>query len=473
MTNNLVLPLLALVLAVLAALFPFKRDDQPPPGWRGRIAGTRSGSLLTAIAILIFGGATMVWPTIFHHGKTDALALIFGALVAIVAATADSKSEAFAFGIAVFGASLLHLDLFSAGEVATAQVAFVAGAFIAAFATGGLRPTLNGGYLCALSAIFVVAVDFLGRMNAVTSVSAASAGLYLGLAFLASSVICGLVAKFAKSALVSGGIGFIAIVLLGYFGCYQFLANTTLANLWLGGAVVGGVIHLMLNGDAEAEPFRIVLATIIWLAAATVAFSMALGYGMAVSMLGGASVLFLFGNLRGLMTMSVAASVLVYRLFREIYPGDAKAPDIGQHYTMIGIAMGALLPLLPIEWGRTRDLTGWKSKVAVALWLLILLGLPVPAAVLLGSKGAIGMVIGLSFAAVIEGIRGSVSLAPVGIATGVGALTVLSYDWLGDWTDLDRAIKVRAVLIVSVVAFFFAAALFGLSRQQATKPEKK
>jgi hypothetical protein len=200
---------------------------------------------------------------------------------------------------------------------------------------------------------------------------------------------------------------------------------------------------------------------------------MHLGYGMAVSLLAGAGTLVLFGNIRGLMTMSVAAAILVYRLFRELYPAEARALDIGQHYTMIGVAIGALLPLLPLEWARNKNLSGPRSNTAIALWLLILAGLPVASAILLGSKGAIGMVVGLSFAAVIEGLRGAASLAPMGIALGLGSITILSYSWLGDWTDLERGIKTRAVLFVAVILLAFAAALFGISRTQATEPAKQ
>jgi hypothetical protein len=472
MTNNLALPLLALLLAVLAALFPFGREDRPPPVLRQRVLEIREGSVLSALVLLLFTIATLVWPSTFAYGSSLALALSFGVLVGAISAATDAGRGGFAFGLAVLGASLLHLGTFSAAAIGASQVAFVTGTFVAAFATGGLRPKMTGGYLCSVSALAIVAVDFLGReMKGVESAS--SAGVALGLAFLVSSVLTGILGRFVSELAMRSLFGLFSLAIVGFVACSQYLSNSDLGNVWLGGVVVGGVVHLLLMGDTEPEPFRFVLSTVIWLGAATVAFGVARDYGMAVLVLAGVAAVVLLGNVRALMTLSVAAAILIYRLFRQLYPDEARALDIGQHYTMIGIAIGALIPLLPIEWARGRSLTGWRAMAALTIWLVILLGLPVGATILLGSKGAIGMVVGLSFAAVIESLRGAVSLAPVGLATGLGCLTVLSYSWLGDWSDLERNAKVRAVIFVAVAATLLAAALFGLSRTQASAPEKK
>jgi hypothetical protein len=476
MTNNLVLPLLALVLAVLAALFPSQREDESPLDWRRLIRDTRSGFFISALFLLIFGAAVMVWPAVFKNGGPIAISAAMGAIVSALAAAAPGARTAFAVGMAVLGTAILHL-LSATGvimAVGGVQVAFLVGAFIAAFATGGAPAKSNNGYLCALAAVPIVSVNFLGQMKVPGSDGAATGGIALGLAFLVAAVGAGLLEKAKAAEIIRAGSGVVALACIGYLACWQFLGNTDLGNLWFGGIVVGVIVHFILAGEEEPEPFRFIVATVIWLGAATVAFGFNLGYGMAVALLGGACSLVILGSMRGLMTLAVVLSVLIYRLFRELFPEEAKAPDIGQHYTMIGIAIGALLPLLPIEWLRARNLiSGWRSSIAVVLWLLILLGLPVAASVLLGSKGAIGMVIGLGFAAVIEGLRGTLSLAPVGIATGIGALTVLTYGWLGDWTDLERAVKIRAVVVVSVVILVLAALLFGISRERATAPAEQ
>lgn len=475
MTNNLVLSLLALILAVLAALFPFRREDQPPAELPQRIREIRFGVFLTAIVLSLFAVAVTVWPAVFGGGSSSepglggswiAVALAIGALVSACSSAAPEGASGFAMGMAVFGASLVRL--LPASSIASAQIAFIAGTFIAAFATGGIGGKLSGGYLCSLSAVFIVSADFLGR-SSLGSDPASTSGEALGFAFLIAAIVSGVAGRFSKSGLVRGGLGFVTLLLVGYIGCWKYLGSDELAMLWIGGVVVGGIVHLLLLGEERAEPFRFVLATVIWLGAATVAFGLnkdGRGYGMAICLLGGASLLVLLGNTRGLMTLCVAASVLIYRLFRELQPEEAKAPDIGQHYTMIGITIGALLPLLPLEWGRSRTIAGWRAALAGTIWLLILIGLPIAASVLLGSKGAVGLVVGLSLAALVEGLRGTVTLAPVGLAAGIGSLTVLTYGWLGDWTDLERAVKVRAVIFVAAAMLVLSGALFGISRRE-------
>jgi hypothetical protein len=217
----------------------------------------------------------------------------------------------------------------------------------------------------------------------------------------------------------------------------------------------------------------VVLANVIWIAGAAVAFSVNLGYGMAIAILGGVALLALLGSVRGLMTAAVVLAILVYRLFREIHPEGARSLDIGQHYTMVGIALGALIPLLPIEWGRGRTaLRSMQAGVGAMLWLLVLVGTPVAAAVMLGSKGAIGMVVGFSFAAVVDSLRSVVSLAPAGVAVGLGAVTALSYGWLSPWMDLERAQKQHALIYIAITVAVLAGAIYAVSRQPKAAESK-
>jgi|GEM_PF-2022480 len=471
MTNNLVLPLLALALAVLAAMFPLKREEQTAPVLRQRIREIRSGAILAAVAVLLFAAAATVWPSVFDNGSAVALGLAIGAVVGVFSAAADSSRGGFVLGLTILGASAL--SFLPADGIAAAQVAFVAGVFVAAFATGGLRSQPGGGFLAVLAALVVAATDFLGRLAMPGSDPAAATGVALGIAFLVSALVAGVIGRFTDKRLVQNGLGFVLLLLVGYLACWKYLNSASLGALWVGGVVVGGIVHLILAGETKPDSVRFILSTVIWLGAATVSFGIEHeAYGMAVTLLGGVALLVLMGNTRGLASITVAAAILAYRLFRELYPEDAKAPDIGQHYTMIGIAIGALLPLLPIDWARAREVSGWKAVAASGVWLLILIGIPIAASVLLGSKGAIGMIVGLSFAPIIDGLRGAVSLAPVGIGLGMAGVNVLTYGWLGDWTDLERAVKIRAVIVVAVVSLVLAASLFGLSRAPTPEPEK-
>ncbi|HTQ09872.1 MAG TPA: hypothetical protein VMI31_07360 [Fimbriimonadaceae bacterium] len=471
MTNNLVLPLLALVLAVLAAIFPLRREEQTAPVLRQRVREIRAGALVAAVAVILFAVAATLWPSVFDHGSAVALGIAAGAVVGACSSAARRSQPGFVLGLVVLGASALRL-LPPAG-IQEAQIGFVAGIFVAAFATGGLHAQGGGGFLAVLASIAIVSADFLGKLAVPGSDPAAATGSVLAIAFLVSALVAGVVGRFTDRRLVQDGIGFVLLLLVGYLACSKLLEGSSLAMLWAGGVVVGGIVHLILAGDDKPDSLRFVLSAVIWLAAATVAFGIDHeAYGMAVTLLGGVCTLALMGNLRGLASITVAAAILVYRLFRELYPDDARAPDIGQHYTMIGIAIGALLPLLPLEWARSRDVSGWKAVVSMAVWLLILIGLPIAGSVLLGSKGAIGMVVGLSFAPIIDGLRGMTDLAPAGIGLGMGALSVLSYGWLGDWTDLERGVKIHAVIVVGIISLVLGAALMGLSRSPSKETEK-
>ena len=78
MTNNLVLSLLALALAILAALFPLGREDETPSTLKARIAEIRAGSVIAALAVALFAGAVTVWPATFQYGSSLALAMAIG-----------------------------------------------------------------------------------------------------------------------------------------------------------------------------------------------------------------------------------------------------------------------------------------------------------------------------------------------------------------------------------------------------------
>lgn len=454
MSNPLVLPILALVLALLGALLPLRSPDPPPVAVR-----VRAGAGVCAAFLVLFLIATLVWPQVFVDGASIALALAMGSAASVLAEGAGRSRPGFAIGLTVLGIALLPF----VGVGAGVQIAFIVGAFLGAFTTAS-REASGGGRLATIAAVAVVGADLLGRYATRSDSPAAATGSLLGIALLLAIVVSGVVARSSASRLITEGLGFIVLLAAGFAACAGYLASAQLAGLWVGGAVVGVIVHLVLAGENEPEPFRFVLCAVIWLAAATVAFGLGLGYGMAVALLAGFATLALFGSTRGVMTLSVALAILIYRFFREMHPEESKALDIGQHYTMVGMAIGALVPLMPLEWRRDWIPAGWRAVAARALWAVILLGIPVAAAVFLGSKGAIGMIVGLSLAAVVEGLRGNVGLETLNIGVGVGGVTTLMYGWLGDWTDIDRGAKMKAVVVVAIVALVVAAALMGISR---------
>lgn len=259
-------------------------------------------------------------------------------------------------------------------------------------------------------------------------------------------------------------VSLLLLALVGSLASWKFLGSLELAAIWASAVVIGGIVHLIFEGETEPTPLRFVLSSIIWIATATVAFGLKLGYGMAVALIGGASSLIILGSIRGLMSMAIALSILIYRFFRELQPEGARALDIGQHYSLVGITLGALLPLLPIEWSRS---TRTKSSLAGVLWLLLLIGIPVAVSLLLGGKGAVGLVVGFAFASLIEGARGSVTLEAIGIAAGLGALTTLSYGWLVPLMDLGRDEKTKGLVGVAVAVVIIGSLLNWVGKKDA------
>lgn len=461
MTNPILLLVVAVVLTFLAGFFPLENPSPDDASVKQRIKEISSGAYLAGLLAILFLAATKIWPNTFHDGVNLAMAAVFGIVVSLFSASADRRFSSFPIGMAVVGGALVHLSGASTGE---GHLAYIVGTLVGAIATSGGRPKMHGAYLAVLAAAAIGAADFLGH-RADGSEAASVTGLVLGLSSLIASIVAGL-QRTGKSDVLQGLSSLLVLILVGGLACWRFLGSLDLAAIWVGSVVTGAVVHFVFEGEGDPTPFRFVLCTVIWIAAATVAFGVKLGYGMSISILGGVAALTILRSVRGLMSMGVAISILVYRFFRELQPEGAKALDIGQHYSMVGLAIGALMPLLPIEWSRGRGAwTGGRSAGIWMLWLLILLGVPVAASILLGAKGAVGIVVGFSFASVIEGTRGTASLETVGIATGLGALTTLSYGWLTPLMNLGREEKTRALLIVAVLAAAVGAGIFVLGKK--------
>ena len=456
----LIFLVLSLVLTYVAGLLPLQKENlSDSETTRARIGEIGSGAGVAAVALLLFFVATKIWPSVFIDGTILSVAAALGILVACFSAGFRQTVTAFPLGMAVIGDSMLHL---LGGSTGPALLAFVVGSSVGAFCTSLGRPKFHGAYINAVCCTVLVAADFLGR-RAAGSDAAAMTGLSLGLSGLVAAVL--VVGLRGRGMMLRGLVTVLAVAAVGSLACWKFLGTLELASLWACGAVVAGIVHLIFEGEEEPSGFRFVLSTIIWIAAVTVAFGIKLGYGMSAVLLAGVVTAILLGSARGLMSQSVALSILLYRYYRELQPEGARALDIGQHYSMVGLTLGALLPLLPLEWARAR-----RSRLVIsgALWLVLLIGLPLIGSLLLGSKGAVGMIVGFGFATLVEGIRGAVTLEAVGLGVGLGALTTLSYGWLVPLMDIGRDEKTRALVIVAVVLV-----LIGTALSMLTKPDQR
>jgi len=221
-------------------------------------------------------------------------------------------------------------------------------------------------------------------------------------------------------------------------------------------------VHWLIDDD-KPDAVRPLLAAILWIGLGTLAFGLERGYGMALGLMGGVTTLLILGNVRALLSLGPLAGLVMYRAFREVHVDATRALDIGQHYALIGMALGALTPMMPVEWLRARiSLTGLRMPLASMLWIILLGFIPAIVGLILGPKGVVGFVAGLGFASLLASVQGR-SLADegetaagqsmmhsLGLGIGLAAATTLAFQFLGDNTMLSRDEKVSLLVPLTI-----------------------
>ncbi len=181
-------------------------------------------------------------------------------------------------------------------------------------------------------------------------------------------------------------------------------------------------------------------------------------------------------------------------MFREVHVVATRALDIGQHYELIGLALGALTPLMPVEWLRTRwELLGLRLPTTSVLWMFLLALIPVGCALVLGPKGVVGFVAGLGFAALIQSLKtdsrfriqdsgsgvsrgdaenpsiADARLHTLSLGVGMAAATTFTFQFLGDNTTLSRDEKISILVPLAMVLFVVAVLLVVVSPRASLK----
>ena len=122
------------------------------------------------------------------------------------------------------------------------------------------------------------------------------------------------------------------------------------------------------------------------------------------------------GEKRGLITCGPLFGLVLYRLFREAHVDASRALDLGQHYALMGFAIGAVLPALPERWWATKPSNAILQGVGGLLWTAVWAGAPFLAALLLGPKGVVGFVAGVGFCTLFSVTGPAPSLLPLAAA---------------------------------------------------------
>ena len=431
------LPLVAFALA-LAAPFVLRSE-------RGGLDGSRLG----ALALLLLLGAAVVLKGAPAADRTPALiGLALGALAPLLGAWTGG----IAAGVA--GAAALHL--FPAAPAM--GLAFVAGTGLGALAVGGEAAALAG--------VLVFAADRLGAGHSQVP-AAAFVGSQVGVALAVGAFLAAflpLTLRLARPVLAG-----ILVTLAGLLVA-RGLTEPSLTLCAGLGALAGVVLHFLMP-EEEGESSRVGLAAIVGVGLATVAFGLGRGLGMGLAGLASVGVLLAVGNRRAVMALGPLVGLILYRVLREAGTGATRALDIGQHYTMLALLLGLVLPLLPTDWlqgrGRAAHATG------LALWGVVALAAAPLVVVAFGMRGGIGFVVGLGAAGLVEALRvarasvpadreslgtleitgteaRATSLLPLAVGAGIGGSAILALLWLGDESTLSRDAKLHLFAYAAV-----------------------
>ncbi len=441
-----ILPLLSIALAVLAQL-AFKGSAPPP--WRWDSARLAALVLLSALA---------GWLTLTHGQHTDGAALRVGLVLGVVATGIMSGRPRqdtnllppLAAGLAA--ASAIHILATPVQEAGGLGLLFGAG--LGALVLGGEAAA------SAVVATVVVAADYLCARH-----YAASATPYLGSLAALLALVGGILAArlSGRLAFLRAPLAALLVVAGGYFAT-QAISDRNLMLTLLAGVAAAVAVDWLL-AEEEADAVRFGLAAIISIGVATLAFGLAKGAGMGLALCAATTLLLAVGNRRAVLCLGPLLGLTLFRVLAEAHPGASHALDIGQHYALLGLTLGAVLPLIPADWLR-RD--GMVGAAGALLWGLIPLAIPPLVLVMFGEKGAIGFVVGVGFSSLCQALRKETGLLPAAISGAMATGTILSLQWMTSLTDMDRDEKVKAFKIAALAIVVVAIVLALLSRGKST-----
>lgn len=426
---------------------------------------------LILVAVLML--ASLFGLTRIGSDGTDLMPTVYGAaigaIVGLLLATVFDKFASQAVSAVGFGFGALviagtHFGLASAFK--PEQMPFLI--FGIALGFGGMAwgaggssaaPTLGGA---ALATAVIATVDELGRRGPGNLASQGGTAFAL-VAMICATLTLGLLENDEKKRKLAP----VVMALLMAGGAWLISTRVlALPDTWLVFALGAGaavVVHYLLPEDDKGS-FGFMLATMIWLGLATLSFGMGKGFGMAVATLGAVPVCLAMRNGRALLSMGPLFGLILYRVFRELFTDSSRALDIGQHYGLVGLLVGACVPLLAWEWWQSTE--GRKDmgrSMAAALWTVILVAVPMLVVMLLSAKGYVGWIAGLGVSASILGLKGERSATPLAIAAGLASFSAVGFVSLQDFIDLTREQKVSTLgwsigvfVIVALLIWFLS-----------------
>jgi hypothetical protein len=452
------LPLIALLISAVA-LFAGKEVTAKSPPKIAVKAGLCGAGVLIVLLLWLYqrnGGANADVSGVIA-------AAVLGALGAACAEWLPQVGKAVRSVVLAFAAFDLSIASYFG---TTAPLAYVFGLAVTAWLMS-MRSEASLAMRTCFAAAGIASCDMLGQMQ---SPPIAHAGIWIALAAVVAGVVAeGIGRPVAKMnpwlkyafpvllfALYSG---------IGFLLFQKLSAGEAMPVLFLRASLVALVVAWFAEGEESLT--RVILGSILWLGVATASFGYERGFGMSIALMAGLGISLSLNRPKSLLCLAPFATVVIYRVFYGLQPQFSSAFDIGQHYALMGLLLGVLVPVLATEWLRSQPSDRKRLWIAALLWVLILAAAPVPVAVAFSDRGIIGYIVGLGLAAVIEAPRRR-ALDTMSLGLGLAAGMVMLYGWLEPHIDLDRTQKIRALYwIVGLIA------LAGIGIGLLSRPERQ
>ena len=285
--------------------------------------------------------------------------LLVGAIGAATAAFTRPQSQLAPLGIGIACTSTIHL------AAPTASLGLIFGAILSALALGAVA-SQTFAIVCTAAA----SADYLCAKHS-TELAAPLLGSFVGLLVLVAGIaMLWLPAKLhwgrgvIGSLIVSGGV---------FVYTRSFPDKYLLISVAIGLACAVAIDWLLTDQDTDA--IRVGLAAIIGIGVATVTFGLAQGAGMALALASSIVLLVALGNKDGILALGPLAGLVQFRLLSQMQPSSSHALDLGQHYALLCFTMGAVLPLIPLDWLNRQ---GVRAAAGSVLWAVLLFGIAPP-----------------------------------------------------------------------------------------------